>query len=168
MLCAWGPVVAGHRRQGHGIAEDPGCTALHRRAVNMRDQRSVPRMRGSGGKGADVGGDSGEGPDEVVLGTPHQGIRQGVDVTEEDGVTVFRGVPFARPPVGALRLAAPVPSEPWDGVREAGAFGPPPPQSRVLGASGAGGDWLTVNVRSPDLGAARLPVMVWIHGGGTP
>lgn len=87
----------------------------------------------------------------------------------EDGVAVFRGVPFARPPVGALRLAVPVPAEPWDGVREAGAFGPPPPQSRLLGASAADdadGDWLTVNVWSPDLGAARLPVMVWIHGGG--
>ncbi|MGW3349539.1 carboxylesterase/lipase family protein [Nonomuraea rubra] len=87
----------------------------------------------------------------------------------EDGVAVFRGVPFARPPVGALRLAAPVPAEPWDGVREAGAFGPPPPQSRLLGASradGGEGDWLTLNVWSPGLGAARLPVMVWIHGGG--
>ncbi|NUW34720.1 carboxylesterase/lipase family protein [Nonomuraea sp. SMC257] len=87
----------------------------------------------------------------------------------EDGVVVFRGVPFACPPVGALRLAAPAPAEPWDGVREAVAFGPPPPQSRLLGASradGADGDWLTVNVWSPDLGAARLPVMVWIHGGG--
>ncbi|MFC7109900.1 carboxylesterase family protein [Nonomuraea rubra] len=70
----------------------------------------------------------------------------------EDGVAVFRGVPFARPPVGALRLAAPVPAEPWDGVREAGAFGPPPPQSRLLGASradGGDGDWLTLNVWSP-------------------
>ncbi|MEU7837996.1 carboxylesterase family protein [Nonomuraea sp. NPDC049129] len=87
----------------------------------------------------------------------------------EDGVAVFRGVPFGRPPVGALRLAAPVPAEAWDGVREAGEFGPRPPQSRLLGASsadGADGDWLTVNVWSPDLGAARLPVMVWIHGGG--
>ncbi|MEV1001074.1 carboxylesterase family protein [Nonomuraea sp. NPDC050202] len=87
----------------------------------------------------------------------------------EDGVAVFRGVPFARPPVGALRLAAPMPAEPWEGVREAGAFGPPPPQSRLLGAAGADdadGDWLTLNVWSPGLGAARLPVMVWIHGGG--
>jgi para-nitrobenzyl esterase len=87
----------------------------------------------------------------------------------EDGVAVFRGVPFARPPVGALRLAAPMPAEPWDGVRAAGAFGPPPPQSRLLGAAGADdadGDWLTLNVWSPGLGAARLPVMVWIHGGG--
>lgn len=87
----------------------------------------------------------------------------------EDGVSVFRGVPYARPPVGALRLAAPVPAEAWDGVREAVAFGPPPPQSRLLGLSSASGvddDWLTVNVWTPDPGAARLPVMVWIHGGG--
>ncbi|UBU08662.1 carboxylesterase/lipase family protein [Nonomuraea gerenzanensis] len=87
----------------------------------------------------------------------------------EDGVAVFRGIPFGRPPVGDLRLAAPVPAEPWDGVREAVAFGAPPPQSRLLGTSGADGgdgDWLTVNVWSADLGAARLPVMVWIQGGG--
>lgn len=86
-----------------------------------------------------------------------------------DGLAVFRGMPFARPPVGTLRLAAPVPVEPWDGVREAVAFGPPPPQSRLMGAPAArdtDGDWLTVNVWSPDLTAARLPVMVWIHGGG--
>ncbi|MEU1392764.1 MULTISPECIES: carboxylesterase family protein [unclassified Nonomuraea] len=87
----------------------------------------------------------------------------------EGGVAVFRGVPYARPPVGGLRLAAPAPPEAWDGVREAAAFGPPPPQSRLLGASGGAGtdgNWLTANVWSPDLGAARLPVMVWIHGGG--
>ena len=46
----------------------------------------------------------------------------------EDGLAVFRGMPFARPPVGELRLAAPMPVEPWDGVREAVAFGPAPPQ----------------------------------------
>ena len=87
----------------------------------------------------------------------------------EGGLAVFRGMPFARPPVGELRLAAPRPVEPWAGVREAVAFGPAPPQSRALGAPAtpdADGDWLTVNVWSPDIGAARLPVMVWIHGGG--
>jgi para-nitrobenzyl esterase len=87
----------------------------------------------------------------------------------EDGLAVFRGMPFARPPVGALRLAAPVPVDPWEGAREAVAFGPPPPQSLMLGAPAArdaDGDWLTVNVWSSDPGAARLPVMVWIHGGG--
>jgi para-nitrobenzyl esterase len=90
----------------------------------------------------------------------------------EDGVAVFRGIPFAQPPVGDLRFAAPRPVRPWDGVREAATFGPPPPQSGFLltpMAPPAPGtdpdDWLTVNVFSPDLGAARLPVMVWIYGG---
>jgi para-nitrobenzyl esterase len=96
----------------------------------------------------------------------------------EDGVAVFRGIPFAQPPVGALRFAAPQPVPPWDGVREAGEFGPPPPQSRLLSAPlprPAPGvdatDWLTVNVWSPSLGATvpgqsgGLPVMVWIYGG---
>ena len=90
----------------------------------------------------------------------------------EDGVAVFRGIPFAQPPVGDLRFAAPRPARAWDGVREAAAFGPPPPQSGFLLtpmapiAPGADpGDWLTVNVFSPDLGAAGLPVLVWIYGG---
>ncbi|OKI02237.1 carboxylesterase [Streptomyces sp. CB02923] len=86
-------------------------------------------------------------------------------------VAVFRGIPYARPPVGDLHLAAPVPALPWDGVREADAFGPPPPQSLALGygagpqsAPGAD-DWLTVNVFSPDPGGAGLAVMVWLYGG---
>jgi para-nitrobenzyl esterase len=90
----------------------------------------------------------------------------------ERGLAVFRGIPFAQPPVGDLRLAAPRPARPWAGVREAAAFGPPPPQSRFAiaqpppGPPGADpGDWLTVNVFSPDPGAAGLPVMVWIYGG---
>ena len=86
----------------------------------------------------------------------------------EAGVSVFRGMPYARTPVGELRLAAPAPAEPWSGVREAAEFGPRPPQSTLMGASGArdgDDDWLTVNVWSPDL-AGDLPVMVWIHGGG--
>ena len=90
----------------------------------------------------------------------------------ENGVAVFRGIPFAQPPVGDLRFAAPRPARSWDGVREAAVFGPPPPQSAFMlmpmapVAPGADpDDWLTVNVFSPDPGAARLPVMVWIYGG---
>ena len=92
----------------------------------------------------------------------------------ERGCAVFRGIPFARPPFGEFRLAAPQPPEPWDGVREAAEFGPAPPQpGEALGAprpvNGTGGadplDCLTVNVWTPDPGAARLPVMVWVYGG---
>ncbi|WP_338702375.1 carboxylesterase family protein [Streptomyces sp. Q6] len=82
---------------------------------------------------------------------------------------VFRGIPYAQPPVGALHLAAPVPALTWDGVRDAVAFGPPPPQSLATAvprtAAPEGDDWLTVNVWSPELGAARLPVLVYVYGG---
>ncbi|MEU9333853.1 carboxylesterase family protein [Streptomyces sp. NPDC048290] len=88
----------------------------------------------------------------------------------EDDLAVFRGVPFARPPVGEARFTAPLPPVPWDGVRDATAFGPPPPQT-PLGPPfplppPASYDWLTVNVWTPAPDpAARRPVMVWIYGG---
>lgn len=93
-----------------------------------------------------------------------------VEGTEERGLAVFRGIPFAKAPFGALRFRSPEPAEHWEGARPAQAFGPPPPQTeRLLGAgtpatSDPAPDCLTVNVWSPDLGAG-LPVMVWIYGG---
>lgn len=100
--------------------------------------------------------------------------------SREAGVAVFRGIPFAAPPVGALRFAAPRRVQGWSGVREAVSYGPPPPQAGVFGMDALardtpGDDWLTVNVWSPGPGSgpepgpepgAGLPVMVWIHGGG--
>ncbi|WP_412543317.1 carboxylesterase family protein [Longispora sp. K20-0274] len=90
--------------------------------------------------------------------------------SREADLAVFRGIPFAEPPVGEARFAAPRPVRGWDGVRDAVAYGPPPPQAGAFGmdalAKDAGDDWLTLNVWSPatDPGAG-LPVMVWIHGG---
>ena len=90
----------------------------------------------------------------------------------EAGVAVFRGVPYAEPPVGALRFAAPRPAQAWAGVRPALDYGPPPPQPSLFGSDGsaqpaADEDWLTLNVWSPDPGPrAGLPVLVWIPGGG--
>ncbi|MGW2491333.1 carboxylesterase/lipase family protein [Streptomyces sp. NPDC001606] len=89
----------------------------------------------------------------------------------EQGLSVFRGIPFAAPPVGAARFQAPRPARPWDGVRAAVAFGPPPPQepgiiSRADQSAGLGDDWLTLNVWTPDPDPqAARPVVVWIHGG---
>jgi para-nitrobenzyl esterase len=83
----------------------------------------------------------------------------------EAGLAVFKGIPYAEPPA---RFAAPAPFEPWVGTLEALSYGPPPPQSGLLGTdtlAGAAEGWLTVNVWTPDL-AASLPVMVWIQGGG--
>lgn len=91
----------------------------------------------------------------------------------EDGLSVFRGIPFAEPPVGDARFAAPRPVRGWEGVREAFSFGPPPPQDlSVAGRTGElpgvpmGDEWLTVNVWTPDPDpSAHRPVMVWIYGG---
>jgi carboxylesterase type B len=58
----------------------------------------------------------------------------------EDGVAVFRGIPFAAAPVGRRRFAAPQPAAPWDGLRDA-SFGPPPPQPA---RATAGDDWLNL------------------------
>jgi len=111
--------------------------------------------------------------DGSVASQPRTRVAGGVlRGSREAGVAVFRGIPFAEPPVGELRFAAPRPARGWDGVRPAVAYGPPPPQSEVLGrdpsTQGAqGDDWLTVNVWTPAPdAAAKLPVMVWIHGGG--
>ncbi|WP_193043090.1 carboxylesterase/lipase family protein [Mycolicibacterium baixiangningiae] len=90
--------------------------------------------------------------------------------TREGGVGVWRGVPYARQPLGDLRFAAPVPAEPWTGVRDALEHGPIPPQGKSF--VGGGRDdpkhrdeaCLTLTVWSPDTTAA-LPVMVWIPGG---
>jgi para-nitrobenzyl esterase len=79
------------------------------------------------------------------------------------GVAEFRGIPYAQPPVDALRFRAPVPALPWVGVRDATAFGPPAPQQ--ASPPDASDDWLTLNVWSPETGGAGLPVMVFIHGG---
>src|ERR1700728_2203550 len=85
----------------------------------------------------------------------------------EHGNAVFRGMPFAQPPVGELRFQAPAPARGWDGVRDAAWFGPQCPQAMFPGAPGAAppapdttGEWLTVNVWTPDTQARALPVMV--------
>ena len=80
----------------------------------------------------------------------------------EHGLSVFRGIPYAAPPVGSLRFGAPVPHEPWSDIREAVEFGPAPPQPFSISASD---EWLTVNVWTPDVHAVGLPVMVWLYGG---
>ena len=92
--------------------------------------------------------------------------------TIDRGVTVFRGVPYARPPIGPLRFAPPQPPEAWTGARDATAFGPPAMQvaNVVTGGQAMGlapsEDCLTLNIWTPAIDDGRRPVMVWLHGGG--
>lgn len=82
----------------------------------------------------------------------------------------YLGIPFAAPPVGELRFAAPVEPEAWSGVREAVAYGPSAhqPKSALPGmrVGEQSEDCLTLNVFTPAADDGRRPVMVWIHGGG--
>ncbi len=89
-----------------------------------------------------------------------------------DGVVAYKGIPYAAPPVGDLRWRAPQPAAPWTGVRVADAYGhdcmqePFPSDAAPLGTPPAE-DCLYVNVWAPEKPASpKLPVMVWIHGGG--
>ncbi|MBN1421318.1 MAG: carboxylesterase family protein [Planctomycetes bacterium] len=92
---------------------------------------------------------------------------------EGKAIRVFRGVPYAAPPVGDLRWKAPRPPKPWVEVRDTAAFGSACPQPRGLGlAIGADRapqdeDCLSLNVWTPAKSEGeKLAVMVWIHGGG--
>ncbi|MDF1561550.1 MAG: carboxylesterase family protein [Deltaproteobacteria bacterium] len=84
----------------------------------------------------------------------------------EDGdLVIFRGVPYAEAPVGALRFRKPVPVSPWTSPRDATAFGPPCVQRDHTGAMVGDEDCLTVNIWAPRAAGAPRPVMVFIHGG---
>lgn len=106
--------------------------------------------------------------DRPVVMTPSGAVR-GV---RENGIAVFRGVPYAEAPVGELRFAAPVPRAPWRGVLEASRFGPTPQRgdagiTRIPEHSVPGDDTLSANIWTPEPETGRgLPVVVWIHGGG--
>ena len=96
-----------------------------------------------------------------------------VEGEERNGVCVFRGIPYAAPPVGAKRWRAPDKVEAWSGVRKATQFGACAPQNKIpLEALAAffinesqSEDCLFLNVWTPRVDGARRPVMVWIHGG---
>jgi len=92
--------------------------------------------------------------------------------TTEQGVAVFRAVPYAAPPVGPLRFQPPAPPAAWNGERDASAHGPiaPQPPSRLSMAMGGFSlpqdeDCLTLTIWTPAPDGARRPVMLWFHGG---
>ena len=88
----------------------------------------------------------------------------------DEEISIFKGIPYAEPPVGELRLNAPILKKSWDGVLEALEYRPvspqpppinplfpPPPQSEA--------DCLNLNIWTPGCDANKRPVMFWIHGG---
>jgi para-nitrobenzyl esterase len=113
----------------------------------------------------------------MLLAAENSGLqvktRQGaVEGTLNGSVRSFLGIPYAAPPIGPLRWKAPQPAAKWSGVREAKAFGAHCMQPKlyadmIFRDPGGSEDCLTLNVWTPAKDkSAKLPVMVWIYGGG--
>ena len=110
----------------------------------------------------------------AAMADPTVTIAQGTLSGASGGtVTSFKGIPFAAPPVGDLRWRAPQPAPSWTGTRDATKFGaicmqaPRKPGSHPRAPLPESEDCLSVNVWTPDTAPAKkLPVMVWIYGGG--
>jgi len=112
----------------------------------------------------------------IQVRTP-KGVLEGV-VSADNRIRSFKGIPFAAPPVGALRWQAPQPVSAWTGVKKAAEFGSHCMQSvayddMIFRDAGPSEDCLTLNVWAPESAFAKkapkrvkLPVMFWIYGGG--
>jgi para-nitrobenzyl esterase len=96
-----------------------------------------------------------------------------IEGSHEHETYVFKGIPYATPPVGRLRWMPPEPHQPWEGIRQAFAFGTVAPQNEspfdVLEGlrvdEPQSEDCLFLNIWSPGLDGSKRPVLVWIHGG---
>jgi para-nitrobenzyl esterase len=114
----------------------------------------------------------------VVSAAPVVATKSGsVQGVHRDPVDVFLGVPYAEPPVGALRWRAPVAVKAWSGVRNATEFGAScyqgwparqfgPYTAEFVDTPRHAEDCLFLNIWAPARSSAKAPVMVWIHGGG--
>ena len=102
-------------------------------------------------------------PGSPVVGTANGAVRG----TSSGSVSEFLGIPYAAPPVGALRWQPPQPAANWSGVRDATQFAPHCPQpASPFGQASTSEDCLFLNVFTPSRQEAGAhPVMVWIHGG---
>ena len=97
------------------------------------------------------------------------GVIEGINLS---GIKVFKGIPFAAPPIGDLRWKAPQPAEKWEGVRKATEYGPNPMQENIFGDMNFGTkvnseDCLYLNIWTPaKTMTEKLPVLIYFNGGG--
>jgi para-nitrobenzyl esterase len=161
-----------------GLPRIPGCATLPSEMTPMPLSRSCAAAHSRLGKltllgllsfttfAGPCGATSDIGPEVQVTG----GAIRGRTLPDDQG-SVFRGIPFARPPLAGFRWREPMPVVPWSGVREADHPGPPAEQP-PLGwndkfAAACSEDCLYLDLWAPKTRiSGSIPVMVWIHGGG--
>ena len=109
---------------------------------------------------------------QALIKETQSGRLQGAWASKQEGIQVFRGVPFAQPPLGDLRWRPPLPAEPWEDVKSAERFGPACYQTFSQdafvwsrGQFERSEDCLYLNIWTKAETSAPLPVMVWFHGG---
>lgn len=143
-----------------GVLLAGGCEETSDAATTVVDAGDPPAADGGADGAAAVSG--------IQQGTLIQ-LDVGDVQGDTDGATRrFRGIPFAEPPVGELRFAAPMPAQPWEGTLEALEYASGCPQlSSLSGEASEDEDCLYLNVWTPEPAPAEpLPVMFWLHGGG--
>ena len=106
---------------------------------------------------------AGSGEFQTTVATRYGRIR---GMESENNTLAWKGIPYAKPPVGELRWKAPGDPDPWDGIRETTRFGDPCSQFVRDGSVRGSEDCLYMNIWRPKSAAAGLPVYFWIHGGG--
>jgi para-nitrobenzyl esterase len=145
-----------------GLAAGAAATAVLIAAAACTSATVTPGASKSLGTSASTS--AGTNPDTpLVVATAGGTVRgQAVAATDE-----FLGIPYAAPPVGALRWQPPRPPAPWHGIRAATSYAPHCPQpSSTFGQASTSEDCLYLNVFTSATNKARnLPVMVWVHGG---
>jgi para-nitrobenzyl esterase len=141
-----------------GLAAGAAATAVLIAAAACTSATATPGASKSASSSASTNPDT-----PLVVATAGGTVRgQAVAAADE-----FLGIPYAAPPVGALRWQPPRPPAPWHGIRPATSYAPHCPQpSSTFGQASTSEDCLYLNVFTPAASKARnLPVMVWVHGG---
>jgi para-nitrobenzyl esterase len=141
-----------------GLAAGAAATAVLIAAAACTSATATPGASKSASQSATTN------PDTALLVATAGGTVRGQAIAATDE---FLGIPYAAPPVGALRWQPPRPPAPWHGIRAATSYAPHCPQpSSTFGQASTSEDCLYLNVFTPATSTARdLPVMVWVHGG---